>query len=355
MRAACIKVALAVAALLLAAGGAQAQDRVCPNNMTAQQALAAGCRFMGSYGGYDLCANPGSEHYPQCAAMYTPHNAQPSQYQVWVGVIMPTQNCENYDASHNGHYDCSVWCRAFLHDNSTPVSRPQLPAICDKYLGQRPTQTCSAADPQACCDAQAALPPAPVGGPPAAIVNMVELWKQRVDTYWEQEFLSVLHRAYTPPMLEQSGTWGILQYWRPTRTIQYNVPTVNAILTHTGNFGLVVAIAHEEGHSVQFLLGSTLEGMPRELQADRYAGAFLRWADQNHFLRQCDLAAALTAIFRAGDTLPAFMRRHHGTPHQRLAAILNGYNNGPDLSIPNPNPLIKPNPFPSPSLIPGTN
>lgn len=119
--------------------------KVCPNNMPAQQALAAGCRFIGSYGGYDLCANPGSAKFPQCAAMYTPHNAQPSNYQVWVSVIMPTQNCEKYNASGQGSkQDCSVWCKSFSAYNSTPVTRPQLPAICNKYL-RRP-QICSLDD-----------------------------------------------------------------------------------------------------------------------------------------------------------------------------------------------------------------
>jgi hypothetical protein len=317
---------------------AQDYGKVCPNSMIPQQAAAAGCRWIGAVGGYDLCANPGAEKYPQCSAMFQPHNAQPSDYQVWVAVIMPTQNCEKYNASGQGwKHDCSTWCKSFLGYNSTAVSRPQLPAICDKYLGRAPpTETCSAANPEACCDAQAALPPAPVGGPPDAIINMVELWKQRVDKYWEQEFANVLHRAYTPPMLVQSNVAGTLSYNRPTRTIQYNVPTINAVLQGSGNFGLVLVIAHEEGHSVQNLLGITLEGMAREQQADRYAGAFLRWARDNHFLRQCDLAAALLAAFRAGDQLPQFMRRHHGTPQERVDAVMKGFADGPDLPASNP-------------------
>jgi predicted metalloprotease len=92
----------------------------------------------------------------------------------------------------------------------------------------------------------------------------------------------------------------------------------------------VIALAHEEGHAVQNLRGSTLEGMPRELDADRLAGSYMRWAEDNHFLHPCDLGAAAMAIFQAGDTLPSFNPHHHGTPQQRVDALLQGYLHGPN-------------------------
>jgi hypothetical protein len=338
--------------LLLMEHSAWAQaDKVCPN-MPAQQALAAGCRFLGSYGGYDLCANPGAQNYPQCAAMYTPNNAQPSQYQVWVGVIMPTQNCENYDASHNGHYDCSVWCRAFLHDNSTPVSRPQLPAICAKYISSRPrTAQC-----------QAAVPPVAAAGPypQQTIANMMELWKRRIDTYWFQEFNRQGLPAFRPAMLVLSNNPNDDLYEDDgTRSITYNPAFVNGIIGSAGGvFGSVIALAHEEGHWVQFLIGRHLQPQIRqELNADTLSGDWLRWAEQQGFVHQCDLGVALMGTFQARDPpglhLPAFDPTAHGTAQRRVAAVMKGFNeNGPNLS--GPNPFVKPSPFHSP-LIPNTN
>jgi hypothetical protein len=110
--------------------------KVCPGSMTPQAAAAAGCRFIGSETGYDICANIGMQHLPQCAEVNYPQSGGgvPS-HQVYVGVIMPTQHCERANASRpaNWQYDCSTWCRNFLRANSTAVSQPQLPAICAKY------------------------------------------------------------------------------------------------------------------------------------------------------------------------------------------------------------------------------
>jgi hypothetical protein len=63
-------------------------------------------------------------------------STQPPSSQVYKAVIMPTQNCEraNLSQASNWKYDCSRWCKSFLYYNKTPVSQPQLPAICDKYM-----------------------------------------------------------------------------------------------------------------------------------------------------------------------------------------------------------------------------
>jgi predicted metalloprotease len=126
---------------------------------------------------------------------------------------------------------------------------------------------------------------------------------------------------------------GRLAYQRNNHTIQYNPAVVSAIAGRAGDFGLVIALAHEEGHSVQYLRGSELEGMPRELDADRLAGSYLRSAEENHLLHQCDIGAAALAIFQAGDTLPEADPQHHGTPQQRVDALMQGYLHGPDPSL----------------------
>jgi hypothetical protein len=62
--------------------------------------------------------------------------AQNQSSSVDKAVITPTENCERANASRpaNWQYDCGRWCKSFLYYNKTPVSQPQLPAICNKYM-----------------------------------------------------------------------------------------------------------------------------------------------------------------------------------------------------------------------------
>jgi hypothetical protein len=56
-----------------------------------------------------------------------------------VGVTMPTQNCEQYNATHpDHHYDCSVWCWNFERDTGVPGQPPKFPEICAKYVQSGP-------------------------------------------------------------------------------------------------------------------------------------------------------------------------------------------------------------------------
>jgi hypothetical protein len=307
--------------------------------MTPRQAAASGCRFIGSITGYDICANPGSERYPQCAVVNRPSaNGQPSAYQIWIGVIMPTQNCERYNASGQGwKYDCSVWCKSFGFYTGTARQAPNYPSICAKYLGHEPppepTQTCGT-DCRCLPHAGqgAPFPPAGAGGvAPQVAINMAQLWKQRIDKYWQQEF-GRKGLAYRPPMLVQE--LGILDYDPNTLMIEYDPAILRNVIAATGNFGLVIALAHEESHHVQMLRGSYMSFHPaigRELDADRLAGSYLRWAEEQGFLRHCDLAAALQATFRVGDRtgVPAFDPQAHGNAAQRIRALMQGYLNGP--------------------------
>jgi hypothetical protein len=170
--------------------------------------------------------------------------------------------------------------------------------------------------------------PAAVGV--AAAINMAELWKRRIDTYWFETFRTQ-GQVYRPPMLIQAP--GQLQYDPNTVTIEYDPAILADIVQTTGNFGLVVAMAHEEAHNVQFVRGRYLRflrGLDRELDADRLAGAYLRWAQDHRFVRECDLAAALLTIFRHGDQLPTFDPQAHGTPQQRVDQLIHGFFNGPN-------------------------
>lgn len=50
---------------------------VCPAGMSIPALKAAGCRWIGSETGYDICANPGTENLPQCYAVYHVTTGQP--------------------------------------------------------------------------------------------------------------------------------------------------------------------------------------------------------------------------------------------------------------------------------------
>jgi hypothetical protein len=206
---------------------------------------------------------------------------------------------------------------------------PKCMAICTGGSQFRPPSPPQKQPAPSGCDPQMAAPPAGGALPRQTAINMMELWAQRIDTYWFKQFVGN-NFPYRRPLLVLSNQPGALWYRRDNQTIEYNPATVSAIVQGSGAFGLVIALAHEEGHSVQHLRGSTLEGMPRELDADRLAGAYLRWAQDNHFLHQCDIGAAAMAIFQAGDTLPDFNPHHHGTPQQRVDALLEGYLFGPN-------------------------
>jgi hypothetical protein len=206
---------------------------------------------------------------------------------------------------------------------------PKCMAICTGGGQFRPPPPAQKQPAPSGCDPQMAAPPAGGALPRQTAINMMELWTQRIDTYWFKQFVGN-NFPYRRPLLVLSNQPGALWYRRDNQTIEYNPATVSAIVQGSGPFGLVIALAHEEGHSVQHLRGSRLEGMPRELDADRLAGAYLRWAQDNHFLHQCDIGAAAMAIFQAGDTLPDFNPHHHGTPQQRVNALLQGYLHGPN-------------------------
>ena len=117
-----------------------------------------------------------------------------------------------------------------------------------------------------------------------------------------------------------------------------------------GDFAIAYVIAHEVGHHVQTVLGtsgkvrqlqankSQAEGnklsVALELQADFYAGLWAKYNQQN--LDMDDLDEALSAAQAVGDdAIQSRMQGHvepesftHGTSEQRKKWFLKGYNSG---------------------------
>jgi predicted metalloprotease len=88
-----------------------------------------------------------------------------------------------------------------------------------------------------------------------------------------------------------------------------------------GDFAVATVIAHEYGHNVQAELGIDMA----ETQADCFAGAWTQAAELNGELDDGDVWEAMLAADNAGSYDPS---DPHGTPEQRVAALLAGYGNG---------------------------
>ena len=120
-----------------------------------------------------------------------------------------------------------------------------------------------------------------------------------------------------------------------------------------GDFATAYVIAHEIGHHVQTLLGTSAKmrqmqegkseaeanklSVALELQADFYAGVWTHYNQQmNNFLEEGDIDEALSAAHAVGDdAIQSKMQGHivpesftHGTSAQRKAWFMKGYNSG---------------------------
>ncbi|WP_342526186.1 neutral zinc metallopeptidase [Chryseomicrobium sp. FSL W7-1435] len=126
-------------------------------------------------------------------------------------------------------------------------------------------------------------------------------------------------------------------------TTKYNAP---------GDFAMAYVVAHEVGHHVQTLLGTTEKVMPLrqrlseeefnkylvrfELQADYFSGVWAHHAEGLGYLEDGDIEEALAAASAVGDdTLQKRAQGYvveesftHGTSEQRKAWFYKGYENG---------------------------
>jgi uncharacterized protein len=100
-----------------------------------------------------------------------------------------------------------------------------------------------------------------------------------------------------------------------------------------GDFSVAYIVAHEYGHQIQDELGlfsrfgDQLPAMAFELQADCYAGTWAASTDREHRLEEGDVQEALDAALAVGD-FDAASPRHHGTPEERQAAWMQGFEAG---------------------------
>ena len=97
-----------------------------------------------------------------------------------------------------------------------------------------------------------------------------------------------------------------------------------------GDFAVAYIVAHEYGHQVQDELGLFDQGIatkPLELQADCFAGAWAKSADEANRLDAGDVDEAIEAALAVGD-FDTSNPGHHGTPEERADAWRTGFEAG---------------------------
>jgi uncharacterized protein len=100
----------------------------------------------------------------------------------------------------------------------------------------------------------------------------------------------------------------------------------------TGDFAVAYVLAHEYAHNLQQELGTFdnrigRSARPFELQADCLAGTWAHSVYEQGLLEPGDLEEAANAAPAVGD-FDIGNARHHGTPEERRAALLVGYETG---------------------------
>ncbi len=97
---------------------------------------------------------------------------------------------------------------------------------------------------------------------------------------------------------------------------------------NSGDLAVAYVIAHEYGHAVQYdlgLFGRNSDSSPRiEQHADCLAGVWAHEAITDHLLEDANLGEAVAAAGLVGD-YETSSPGHHGTPRERVAALLLGY------------------------------
>jgi predicted metalloprotease len=116
--------------------------------------------------------------------------------------------------------------------------------------------------------------------------------------------------------------------------VAQNFPGEQAGYGHAvGDFGVAYVVAHEYAHNVQNELGlfrlgqQELGAKPFELQADCMAGLWGNSVYREGKLQPGDVEEALSTATAAGD-FDFNNAQHHGTPEERRAAWLTGYQSG---------------------------
>jgi uncharacterized protein len=120
-----------------------------------------------------------------------------------------------------------------------------------------------------------------------------------------------------------------------THAILFGINLGNRIYAQFGSaLPLWQVIAHEFGHQVQFALGddwlAAPTAEPKELEADMFSGFYLILA-KSSVASPAEMQTTLNNAFSIGD-FQFNSPSHHGTPLQRVQAVLAGAKVGTELA-----------------------
>ena len=112
----------------------------------------------------------------------------------------------------------------------------------------------------------------------------------------------------------------------PAGTVLFGIGLIKDELWHMskGGHALAGVMAHEFAHILQFQAGCQLEGRNRELHADFLAGYYFA---RKAYFTQTNIAAFARSLFEKGD-YNFWSESHHGTPDERVAAMIGGFSYG---------------------------
>ncbi len=185
---------------------------------------------------------------------------------------------------------------------------------------------------------------------PKAARSLAESARTDIDAFWKQAFEGG-GRQYEPPAdlvpydREIDTGCGTTEpdnafYCGRDHTIYYDATFLGREFAAHGQYAPVFIIAHEWGHLVQANLGGILQNdevysIDIELQADCFAGVYMRDAEDRNLVAEKDLDSAVVALFHAGDEIgtPWNDPQAHGTAGERIDAFNEGFSEGIDVCM----------------------
>lgn len=188
------------------------------------------------------------------------------------------------------------------------------------------------------------------GSCPKAANNLAENARTDIDAFWKQAFEGG-GRQYEPPEdfvaydREIDTGCGATEpdnafYCGRDHTIYYDAAFLGREFAAHGQYAPVFIIAHEWGHLVQANLGGILQNdevysIEIELQADCFAGVYMRDAEDRNLVAEKDLDSAVVALFHAGDEIGTAWNdpQAHGTAGERIDAFNEGFSEGIDVCM----------------------
>ncbi|BBY79382.1 neutral zinc metallopeptidase [Mycolicibacterium pulveris] len=176
-----------------------------------------------------------------------------------------------------------------------------------------------------------------------AIADLERYWTAQFPELYDEEYTPIAGGYFAvdpssagpaPPCAEDVSEVGGNAYYCSTKdVVAWDAEgLLPELQSKFGDFVIPVVMAHEWGHAVQARSNFTARTVTRELQADCFAGAWARHAqDDNVFdVNAADLDTALAGVLELRDT-PGTSKidpNAHGSGFDRVSAFQDGYDNG---------------------------